>query len=139
MLQDILVKAEEQQRPFLWGIALGLGEARATRVSRTKRDDVRQWKQSEGFKQLVDEIRAGDYVAEAVRLWVNDRIFSYLENVDDLALKAKTERVKLEASKYLIGLAGGDRGEVKELSTIERYLEDGRTEKEIHQRVRSVS
>ncbi len=121
-LDDILTGVAEEKKKYLIIYALGAGREEAQSRAKVPRDLYREWIKTDDFKEILSEIKAGDYIQEALSLWGAGHLGDTLQALEDL-LKDESGKVKLDTAKYIITLAGGDRKQVKEASKMDRWLD----------------
>lgn len=120
-LEEIVKELPKNQKDYLTAVALRTPEP--LKVTDTPNISIEGWtRTSEAFRTALQFILEGDYVAQAIKLWFSQDTLAYLMKIKDLALNANSERVQLDALKYVNMLIGGERKKVTELTSMEEYL-----------------
>jgi hypothetical protein len=101
---------------------------KATGLEKMTPEDLDYWfgdVQELGTK--LSKISGGE-IGEKTRAWARNNLKTYLQAMHWLATLSRSEKIKFEALKYLISLAGvEEKKDESKLTAIERYItQDGR-------------
>lgn len=122
-LEELIKNFTPRQREYL--ICLAMKPQKLRNLS----DGVRKatlsvWKGSDAFKAVLYQVLEGDFTTEALGLYFRDKLPDYVKAVHDIAVGAGSDRVRLEAVKFALSLAGGDKPKDTSGSLMEKYMEE---------------
>lgn len=137
-LNDVIQKLQPDQKKYLVALAICKRQTPACIRSGISCIQVDEWESDPLFTDAIREIRAKDYTMEAVRIWAGNHLEVYLSNIHMLAKDAKSEKIKMEACKYLIALAGGEQQKTVEQSLMEKYVLGGDGSKETKETIKTL-
>ena len=125
--KELVDSVNENQRKYLISKALGASEREALRDGGISDNAVDRWEErSPAFNEAIEMIKRGEAVKEALGLWMGERLPKFLVELERLATDSETgEKVKLDAIKYCISLAGTTTMKVEvEQTLMEKYVLD---------------
>lgn len=123
-LKQLVKDLPQQQRRYIIAVALGARENALRDMVFIGEPTIEQWALTdERFNRTLRVVEEGDFVIEAIKLWVNERVLLYLRELDGLARARGHSRVKLEAIRQLLTMVGTDKKVIRqELTAIEEYI-----------------
>ncbi len=128
-LEDLIQNFTPRQREFLISVAMKPQKSKSIAVADVRKDTLSIWKRSDGFNAALYQVLEQDFADEALFLYFGDNIDAYAKSIHDMAVGAKTDKTKLEAAKFALSLARGEKKEEAHGSLMEKYMEDNKTKK----------
>lgn len=122
-LEELIKNFTPRQREYLICLAMKPQKLRNL-ADGVRKATLSVWKGSDVFKAVLYQVLEGDFTSEALSLYFKDKLPEYVKSVHDIATGADSDRVRLEAVKFALSLAGGEKHKEPKRSFMEDYIEE---------------